>query len=204
MNQTYPNAAGGLKLMFWGQILSIIGAVVTGLGTGLAVADVMAGGSGGLGAVAILGLIVAIAAYVLQIFGLYKAGSDDEGFRLPLMAAVAALVVSVLSSFLGTVPFLGALLSIASVVLNFVVVSGVCKTAGNLLHSVGNDALADRGATVAKIYFICTIIAVVCTVISIIPVLNVLGGLVSAVSSIVLLVAYIMYLTFLSGSSKAL
>ena len=204
MNQSYPNAAGGLKLMFWGQILSIVGALVTGLGAVLAVADVMTGGSGGLGAVAILGLLVVIAAYVLNILGLYKAGDDDAAYRGALMFAVAALVVSVLSTFLGSVPIVVTLLSIIGTVLNFLVVKTVCETTGNLLHSKGNDGLAERGATVAKIYFICTIISVVCTVLGIIPVINILSSLVSGISGIVSLVGYIMYLTFLNGGSNSL
>lgn len=205
MKQSYPNASSGLKLMFWGQILSIVGALLAGIGAGIAAAAILATGEvGGFGAVAILGLIVAIAAYVMEIMGLSRAGTDDEGYRTPLYAAIAALVVSVLSYFLGEVFLIGTLLSIVSTILGFIIVNGVCQTTGNLLHSVGNEALVDRGATVSKIYFICTVISVVCTVISIIPILNVLAGLVSAVSAIVLLVAYIMYLTFLSSGSKAL
>ncbi|MDE6280293.1 MAG: hypothetical protein K2M15_00620 [Oscillospiraceae bacterium] len=204
MNQSYPNAASGLKLMFWGQILSIVGALVTGLGAGLAVADVMTGGNGGVGVVAILGLLVVIAASVLNILGLYKAGDDDAAYRSALMFAIASLVVSVLSTFLSGIPFVPTLLSIASTVLNFLVVNTVCVTTGNLLHSKGADGLADRGATVAKIYFICAVISVVCTVLGIIPIINILSGLVSAISSIVSLVGYIIYLTFLNGSSNSL
>lgn len=204
MNQTYPNAAGGLKLMFWAQILSIVGGVVTGFGAGLAVADMMAGGSGGLGAVAILGSILTIAALVMNILGLYKAGDDDAAYRNGLTLAIAGLVVSVISLFVSGIPFVGTLLSLVGTVLNFLVVKVVCETTGNLLHSVGNDALAQRGVTVAKIYFVCTVISVVCTILSIIPVINILSGLVSAVSGIVSLVGYIMYLTFLSGSGNAL
>ena len=204
MNQSYPNAAGGLKLMFYAQILSIVGSVVTVLGAGMAAVDVMAGGSGGLGAVAILGLLVVIGAAVMNFLGLNKAKDDDAAYGSALMFVIAALVVSVLSNFLGGIPFVPTLLSLAGTVLNFLVVKTVCETTGNLLHSKGNDALADRGATVAKIYFICTVISVVCTVLSIIPIINVLSGLVAGISGIVSLVGYVMYLTFLSGGSNSL
>lgn len=196
MNQSYPNAAGGLKLMFYAQLLSIVGSIVVGVGAVMAVA--------GLGVVLILGSILVIAALVVNILGLYKAGDDDAAYRSALVFAIAGLAVSVINLFLSSVPFVGTLLSLVSTVLNFLVVKTVCETTGNLLHSKGNDALAERGATVAKIYFICTVISVVCTVLGIIPIINVLSGLVSIVSSIVLLVAYIMYLTFLNGSSNCL
>lgn len=196
MNLSYPNAAEGLKMLLISQILSIANVVLAFVATAM----LLVGSTLGL----ILVRIVAIAALALTIYGLFKASTDDEGYRTPLYAAAAGLVVSVLSIFLSEVPVIGTLLSIVSTVLSFIVVNGVCQTSGNLLHSKGNEALVDRGNTVSKIYFICTVINVVCTVISIIPVLNILGGLVSAIASIVLLVGYVMYLTFLSSGSKAL
>lgn len=197
MNLSYPNAAEGLKMLLISQILSIVNVVLAFVAAAMLLAS---GSTLGLNLVR----IVSIIALALTIYGLFKASTDDEGYRIPLYAAAASLVVTVLNFFLSNVPVIGTLLSIIITVLDFIVVNGVCQTSGNLLHSKGSEALVDRGNTVAKIYFICTVINVVCTVISIIPVLDVLGGLVSAVASIVLLVAYIMYLTFLSSGSKAL
>ncbi len=196
MNQSYPNAAGGLKMLFLSQILSIVNVVLAFI----AAAMLLTGSTLGLTLVTIVSIVVC----VLEIYGLFKASSDDEGYRTPLYAAAALLVVVVLNRFLSTVPVVGTLLSIVNTVLGFIVVNGVCQTTGNLLHSVGNEALVDRGNTVSKIYFICTIINVVCTIIGIIPIINILSGLVNAVASIVLLVGYVMYLTFLSSGSKAL
>lgn len=203
MFTSYPNAAKGLKMIFTGQILSIIGMVLTVLGAAMTVASMLAGGSGAVGIVAILGLIAVIAAYVMEIVGLNKASSDDANYRIALGAAIAALVVSILSNVIPS-DFISTLLSIVTTLLNFVVVNSVCQTSGNLLHSLGNDTLANRGATVSKIYFICTIVSVVCTVVGTIPFLNDLSSLVSLVAAIVALVGYIMYLTFLSSGSKAL
>lgn len=196
MNLSYPNAAEGLKMLLISQILSIVNVLLAFVATAM----LLAGFTLGLTLVR----IVAIAALALEIYGLFRATTDDEGYRTPLYAAAAGLVVYVLNIFLSDVPVIGALLTIISTVLAFIIVNGVCQTSGNLLHSKGNEALVDRGNTVAKIYFICTIINVVCTVIGIIPILNILSGLVSAIASIVLLVGYIMYLTFLSSGSKAL
>lgn len=204
MNQSYPNAAGGLKMLFLAQILSIVNIVLAVIAAGMTAAALLTGDLGGASFMLILVLIVSIVACVLQILGLLKAGNDDAGYRTPLYAAVGVLVIAVLNYFLSSVPIVGTLLSIISTVLSFIVVNGVCQTSGNLLHSVGNEALVDRGNTVSKIYFICTIISVVCTIIGIIPVLNILGGLVSIVAAIVQLVGYVMYLTFLSSGSKAL
>ena len=204
MNQSYPNAAGGLKMLFMAQILSIVNVFLAFIAAFMAVAAIMTGDLGAANLMLNIVTIVSIVVCVLEIYGLFKASSDDEGYRTPLYASVASLVVVILSRFLSGVPIIGTLLTIISTVLGFIVVNGVCQTSGNLLHSVGNEALVDRGATVSKIYFICTIINVVCTIIGVIPVLNILSGIVSVVASIVLLVGYIMYLTFLNSGSKAL
>ena len=204
MNQSYPNAAGGLKMLFLAQILSIVNVVLAVVAAGMVAAALLTGDLGGASFMLIPVLLVSIAVCVLQILCLLKASNDDAGYRTPLYAAAGTLVIAVLSYFLGNVPIVGTLLTIVNTVLGFLIVNGVCQTTGNLLHSVGNEALVDRGNTVSKIYFICTIINVVCTIIGIIPIINILSGLVNAVASIVLLVGYVMYFTFLSSGSNAL
>ena len=60
MNQ-YPNAAAGLRLMFIGQILTIVGALLIW--------------------VPIVGPLIGIAGTALELVGIYKAGEDDENYR---------------------------------------------------------------------------------------------------------------------------
>lgn len=203
MFTSYPNAAKGLKMIFTSQILTMIGLVLAALGTAMTLVSVLAGGSGAVGIVVIPGLIAVIVAYVMEIVGLSRASNDDANYRIAMGAAVAALVAIILSCVIKS-DILSTLLSIVAILLNFVVVNNVCQTSGNLLHSLGNDTLANRGATISKIYFICTIVSVVCTVVDLIPFLNALSSIVSFVASIAALVGYIMYLTFLSSGSKAL
>lgn len=194
----YPNAAGGLKMLFLAQILSIAAIAILVLGA-------IMSAFGGLLLLLMLGSLVAIASGVLEILGLNKAGMDDEGYRGAMLFAVIGLVVSLINSWwLSDVPFVGTLLSLAGDVLVFLVVNAVCQTTGNLLHGVGNEVLSERGAVVAKIYLICTVVNIVCTIVGAIPILGILAGIVNFVSAIVSLVGYVMYLTFLSGSSNAL
>lgn len=196
---SYPNAAGGLKLMFLAQILTIVGAVVAVVGGVLALVT-----AGILAVVALLGSLLILVAGILDIVGLYKAGADDQGYRGALIFALIVVVVGVIMGFVEEGGFLYALLSIADSILNFLVVNAVCQTTGNLLHSMGKDDLAERGNTVSKLYLICTVITVVCTLVGAIPIINILAGLASFVGAIITLVGYVLYLGFLNSGSTAL
>lgn len=195
----YPSAAGGLKMMFLAQILTIVGAVVTVVGAMLAVVT-----AGILSIVMLLGSLLVLAAGILDIVGLYKAGADDQGYRGALIFALIAVVVGVIMGWMDQSGILYALLSIVDSILTFLVVNAVCQTTGNLLHSMGKDDLAEKGNTVSKLYFICTVITVVCTLVGAIPVINILAGLAGIVGGVITIVGYVLYLIFLNNGGKAL
>ena len=196
----YPNAAGGLKMLFLAQILAIVSVVVIVVGSVLSVVSL-----GLLSFVVILGSLLAIAVSVIGILGLSKAGADDEGYRGVIVFVVVSLVLGIVADRLPEgLSFLGSLLGIVESILSFLVVNAVCQTTSNLLYSQGNNVLAERGATVCKLYLICTAVDVVCTVVGVIPIVNILAGLAGFVGSIVAIVGYILYLSFLSSSSNAL
>lgn len=195
----YPSAASGLKMMLLAQILTIVGAVVTVVGAMLAVVT-----AGILSIVMLLGSLLVLAAGILDIVGLYKAGADDQGYRGALIFALIAVVVGVVMGWVEDGGILDALLSIVDSILTFLVVNAVCQTTGNLLHSMGKDDLAEKGNTVSKLYLICTVITVVCTLVGAIPVINVLAGLASIVGGVITLVGYVLYLIFLNNGGKAL
>lgn len=182
MNQ-YPNAAAGLKLMFIGQILAVVGLLLIW--------------------VPLVGSLIVIAGFVVEIVGLYKASGDDEGYRTALMLLAVNVVVNLVAGFMGQ-GLLASLLSVVGTVLSLLAVIQVCTTTANLLHSVGSEALSQRGSTVIKLFLVCTVVSIVCSVLSAIPVLNVLAALVSIVAAIAQIVGYILYLMFLHSSSKAL
>ena len=118
---------------------------------------------------------------------------------------IAALVLAAnfIAGLLGE-GFLRFALEAAASVLNLLMVYSVCTTTSNLLHSIGQEELSQRGGTVVKIYTACTAISIVCGVLGIIPIINIAAALVNGISSLVMVVGYVMYLLFLNGSSKVL
>lgn len=182
MNQ-YPNAASGLRLMFIGQILMIAGAL--------------------LAWVPFVGGLLLIAAPVAELVGIYRAGEDDDNYRIALGFAALVLVVNFISGFWGD-GFLGFVLNVASEILGLLMVFSVCNTTSNLLHSTGREDLSQRGGTVIRIYTACTAVSILCQVLDIIPIINIAAALVAGIAGLVMVVGYVMYLLFLYGGSKAL
>ena len=119
------------------------------------------------------------------------------------MFIAIGVVVNVMIGFLEP-GILASLLNVAVTVLNLLAVIQVCTTTSNLLHSVGNDVLSQRGSTVIKLYVVCAVVGLACSVLGVIPIVNIVAGLVSIVAAIAQLVGYVLYLMFLYSSSKAL
>ncbi len=181
MYQSYPNAARGLKWMFIAEILTLVSVPLMAI---------------------FIGSLTALAATVLNLVGLYTATHDDAGYFPALYAAIASLVVSVLSNAFRN-RILTTVLSVISVVLGLFIVYQVITTSLNLLDG-RNGTLALRGGYVIKIYVVCTLVVIVCMVLSVIPIVDILAAVVSIVAAIAMVVGYVFYLMFLYGASKAL
>lgn len=175
----YPNAAEGLKLIFYSQIVSIIGTL--------------------LAVIPLVGVILILVAGVMNLMGLNKAAADDDGYRTAFQLTIAAVILKLVGVFV-----LPNLLGQAASILSLAVLYFVCTTTARLLRSVDQHDLADRGELVWKINLVCTVVSVVCYILAYIPVLNVLAAIVAVVVAIVSLVGAILYLLFLSKSYKVL
>ena len=175
----YPNAAEGLKLVFYSQIVSIIGAL--------------------LSVIPLVGVVLILVSGVMNLVGLNKAAADDTGYRTAFQLTIARIVINLISIFVLT-----DLLSQVASLLSLAVIYFVCMTTARLLRGIEEHALADRGELVWKINLVCTVVNVVIYVLSFIPVLNVLAAIAAVVVLIVSLVGAILYLMFLNGSYKVL
>lgn len=205
--RNYPNAAAGLKLLFYAEILTIIAAVVaviSGLGAVVAVLLDSAGVAGLLAVLVVVAGIAAIVALVLNLVGLNKASADDQGYRTAFLITIANLVIGVVSMFVGSESAFAAILDLVSTVLGIAVVYYVITVTSSLTQTIGNDELPGKGQTAWKVYLVGSVLVVAATVLGWIPALSGLANAVSVGGSIVQLVGYILYLIFLNGSYKAL
>ena len=177
----YPNASGGLKLMFTGEILTIVGAVLT---------------------IILIGPIISLIGSIVALVGLYRARQDDEGYNTAFTLSIVNIALSFVGMFFQD--FGASLISIISSIIALAIMYYVCTTTSNLLHSVGEETVAARGQTVWNINIVCTVVSVLLSILVYVPLLNVLAAIGAVVVVIVELVGYILYLMFLYGSYKAL
>lgn len=181
--RSYPNAAGGVKLILYAQVLAI-----------LAIA---------LAFIPVVGPVLAVLAGVAVLVGLSKASADDSGYHAALVLNVANIVVNVVSAFFSG-RLVGSILSIVSALLSMAVLYLVCTTTGNLLYSKGQNKLSDMGRLVWLINLACTVVSVVLSILMLLPVIRILAALLSVVLALVEVLGLLLYMYFLYKSSQVL
>lgn len=175
----YEAAGKGLMYLFWAQIISLFSWIP------------------------FLGSWISLAACILTIYAFYTMSQSTSGYKNAFVLTIAQLIVSAITLFIFKEGVLNSIFAMVLTVINFLVVYFVCNSTGELLYGVDN-ALAQRAATLWKIYLICTAVSIVCSLLSVIPIINILAGLVKGVIIIVQFVAAILYMIFLWRSQKVL
>ena len=173
----YELAGGGLKLMFWGEIVTIAAVPAAVLS-------------------AILGVICVLAGGIMCLVGLAKAGAAHQNFRSAMVMTVAGMVLSVLGNMFSR--------GFAASVVSFLVTYYVCTASGMLLESKGDLAQADRAALIWKLFGGCTAVSVLCILVGWIPLLNLLAAVPAVIAGVVSLVASVLYLIFLYRAYQSL
>jgi hypothetical protein len=179
----YPNASQGLKLVFYGEIVMIIGLLLVW--------------------VPLVGSLIIIVGGILDIVGLNKAMADDNGYQTALILSVVNIVVSAVSNFAGD-GVVGSLMSLVSTVVSLGVTYYVVTTTCNLLHSVGAADIEAKGKTVWTINLVCAVVSVVLDVLMLVPIIQILAAVGAFIVAIVTLVGYVLYLLFLNKAYPAL
>lgn len=188
MNENFTLAGKGLKYLFLAQILALVAIVAM-------IVPILGW---------IVGVVLVIVVAVLQLVGPYTARSTHPNFQNAFYAAIAALVVSLISGFVPDEGFLAGLVSIVEEVVSFAVVYFVCTASEPLLDAKGDGELAQRAVTIWKLYAGCALVSIVCALVSWIPLLNILAAIASVVATIVQLVGYVLLIIFYYKASKFL
>ncbi len=185
------NAAKGLKMMFWAQIVSIFAAVFSAIPL-----------------IGVIGSCGTAVCYLITIAGVYVAGKDDEGFKKAFILTIVSLVFSVIAVILGLIPLIGGILSsiisVLTSIFGLIVKFYIITTIAGVLRKIGANDVADRGRTVWWIVMLCTVARAALSLISLIPVINLLAPAFSAMIAIVEIIGTILYLIYLYKSYKAL
>ena len=173
----YALAGKGLKTLFLSEIVGLIATVLSG--------------------VALVGLI-------LGLVGLHTASPTHPYFKNAFFTSVGNIVANFLGTLLGESGFFSGILSICSGILGLLTVYYVCMAASHLLSAKGDQACADKGGTVWKLYAVCTLVSIVCAVLVLVPIINIAAALLLIIVALVMFVAGILYLVFLYQASQSL
>lgn len=180
MENNYAVAGKGLQFMFWGTIVTLVGAFIP-----------------------LVGGIVAIAGALVMLYGLYTAMNTQENYKLAMYMVIASVVLSILGVVFSK-GILNALVSIASAVVSFLEVYYICTASAALLSAKGDQQQADKSNLIITLNLICAVVSVVCILVGWIPVVNILAAVAAVLAAIVSIVAFVLQLIFYYKSSQSL
>ncbi len=175
----YSNAGNGLKMIFAGEIVSIIAGLFSN----------------------IIGSVLGAVSMIFVLLGLKQASLDDEGYSNALVFTIANIIVGFFTKGDGII---AAFFSIIGSVLSLLILYTVCHVTAKLLRSCGEESIANLGMTTWHLNLIVTIVLSIFSILLLIPVLNIAFAFLSIIPLIAALVGGIMYLVFLNKSGKAL
>ena len=208
----FPNAFKGVSKIFIAEILALIGALVMLVGAGIAVggaASALNAGSldaaGGFvmgGVITILGgLVLPIIGLIMQLVGLSQASKDEpKNFKIAFIAAIIALIASLVTGFTSSIEWLTKVLTIVSgvgsIITFFFTIAGIMELARRMdrpeMVSLGN-----------KVSWMVVIMYVLSFVIRLIPIAE-LATVLAIASAIFSIITYIIFLVYLSRAKKML
>jgi hypothetical protein len=209
----FPNAYSGVKKLYTAEILALIGVVALLIAAfaalvmvGAAEAEEAGIGAASLGAAAVFGLIggvLAIIAFILQIIGLNAGGKDEPLFKTALSFAVAGIVVQALASFVPSEivqKFAETFVPVAQVLLISYVISAI----RSLAEKLGNSELVEKAKGVVTVVFVTFAVQILAKVLGQFVLTGKIGGIVEIVGYVLEIVQFIVYLSYLSKAKKML
>lgn len=149
----------------------------------------------------LVGWILAIVAFVLNLVALYGASKLEQGYHNAFILSIVGIVVAIISAVVKK-GFLASILSIIASVVSLGIIFFVISTTVGLLNAKGASDVASRGETVWKINLICTVASVVLTLLA--ALIPVVAAVLLVILGIVEIVGYILYLVFLYKSYSVL
>lgn len=186
MQDNYVKAGTALRIMFVGQLVGIVGALL-GDAAGIA------------------GAVVSLMGRGLVFYGIFSARNVHVGYRYALFAQAGSLICNLAASLLPagqtTVLFV---LSIIITILDPVALYFICSTSAQLLAQRGENTLADRGNLVWKIVVACFVADLACVAMGWTQMLDMFIAVAQLVTLVARVVAYVLLVVFYYGASKAL
>ena len=185
-------AGKGLKLLFIGQILSVI-------------SNFMAEG--------LLSGLVSLTSVIVALVGLNMAAPAHPKFRTAFRLNIVMIVLLVVTAILSVLPKAGLSLGLTALLLAVAILAValgvwsvylICTAAGELLTANGYATLSAKGVTVWKLFLVCSVTMVVFMVLLVVPFVQIIAAFLVLGTAVAMLVGAILYMVFLYNAYHAL
>lgn len=210
---TFPNAYSGVKKIFTSQILVLIGAILIGvaavMGGATAVSttngtmniDVAVGTTAGAAGVALVGSVLIIVGYIINLVGLHQAGKDEKRYFKPaFIIAIVTLILAIVAGLFSDNASLQSVVSLISRIAEMFVIIFTIAGIGELANKLNRPQIASFGNKVLILILVAQILAVIANMIGS---GNAAAGM-SIAGSILAIVSYIAFLVYLSRGKNML
>ena len=145
----YPNAANGVRKIFISEIIALSASVITVIVAVFAEAYIedsrMSIEFGVISIIMLLIIAIYIAAYILQIVGIVRAGRDEPAFKVSLYSIIAELIITVLSGFFYQNEAANMILGIAGDVAQFFLVHYIIHGIMHIADHMGKPEMTQKG-----------------------------------------------------------
>lgn len=212
-NLGYGNAKRGITLIYMGQLLSIAAAIIMSISVGMiaikggdtpTVEDVSSTSM----ILMVVGLLCALAAFLLKFFGVTKASSDEGNFKKALTFLIIGLVASIIQGAVdGRIDWLSDLGAVAKGICDLAVTVLIIRGVATIAENIGNDPVRELGNRTLKMIVLIYLLVIAMGVIMLL--LNgdgmaIVEGILAIGTMIISIIAYIMFLKLLSQGRKML
>ena len=208
-------ASKGTAKIFTGEILELISLVAIMIGGALGIAALAFAGEesvegfavSGIAALVLIigGAVVAVIAYIFELIGFNKAGSQNGNFKTALylvLFSFALTIVNAIISMVAKSDLSSSIVMTVKTALDAAVTIFVLNGCYELLTEKGNTSLAEQATTVQSRVMIAFILA---AILQFIPgfVDGIADTIMTIASAICTVIAYIQYLIILKKASKS-
>jgi hypothetical protein len=168
----YPNAAKGLHQIVIAEIIAMTASVLAVIVSVLAfAADDTGQEQYSFGAVSIIMLVIValyVAAYILEIFGIFRASKDEPAFKVSLYAILSLIAVTVLSGFFYENETASFIIALCGDVAQFFLVHYIIHGIMHLSHRLGRSDVVRRGTRIFRVIYTAIVFEIIVRVFEII------------------------------------
>lgn len=168
----YPNAAKGLQMIVIAEFIALAASVIAVIISVFALPSVEAPEQfyvfGAISVIMLATVVLYIAAYVLELFGIVRASKDEPAFKVSLYAIIAGMILTVLSGIFYENETINFILSIGLDVAQFFLVHYIIHGIMHLSEHLGRHEVSKKGTHIFRVIYIGIIFEVIVRIIELI------------------------------------